>query len=153
MNTDRMAEENKPTAAEAQAQLRYLQSIYSQQYELLENEIATFTMAMGSLHKNLETLENKDRLSNSKILVSGEGGAYIEASVKSLDKALVYIGAGYLVEKSIEDAKAYLKGNGSKQEETVKKLISERQKLEKEMMDVSYKLSILDQGQAPGATR
>ena len=79
-----MAQENKPTAAEAQAQLRYLQNVYSQQYELIENEIATFAMAMGAIQKNMDMLESKERLSNSTILISGEGGAYIEASIKSV---------------------------------------------------------------------
>lgn len=144
-----MAQENKPTAAEVQAQLRYLQSVYSQQYELLENEIATFTIAMGSVQKNLETLESRERLSNSTILISGEGGAYIEAGIKSLEKALVYVGAGYLVEKKVDEAKEYLKGNSKKQEETIRKLNAERQKIEKELMDISYRLSSLEQG-SPG---
>jgi prefoldin alpha subunit len=139
-----MAQENQQTIAEAQAQLRYLQGLYSQQYQLLDNEIASFSLAMATLSRNIEMLENKDRLANSTILINGEGGAYIEASIKSLNKVLVYIGAGYLVEKGTEDAKDYLKGNSKKQEDTLKKLVSDKQKIEKELVDISYKLSALE---------
>lgn len=136
-----MSNESGASEAEAQAQLRYLQSVYSQQYELLQNEIATFTMALGSTQKNADLLENRDKISNSTILISGEGGAYIEASIKSIDRAIVYVGAGYLVEKSAEEAMEYLKTNAAKQEETMKRLVADRQRIEKELMDISFKLS------------
>jgi len=143
-----MAQDSNPSAAEAQAQLRYLQSVYSQQYELIENEIATFTIAMGAVQRNLEILESKDKLANSTILINGDGGAYIEASIKSVNKALVYVGAGYLVEKDAEAAMEFLKGNGKKQEDAIKKLISEKEKIEKELVDISYKLSALSPEQS-----
>lgn len=144
-----MAQQNQPSLEEAQAQLRYLQELYSQQYQLLENEIASFSMAIGTLNRNIELLENKDRLANSAILINAEGGAYIEASIKSMDRVMVYIGAGYLVEKGIEDAKLYLKGNSKKQEETFKKLAADKQKIEKELVDISYKLSTLGAPASP----
>lgn len=144
---------NQMSVAEAQAQLRYLQSVYSQQYELIENEIATFGIAMGAVQRNLDMLENKDRLSNSTVLINGEGGAYIEANIKSLSKVMVYIGAGYLVEKNVEEAETYLKSNSKKQEETMKKLLEDKQRVEKELVNISYKLSALEQGAGPTSVR
>lgn len=141
-----MAQERRGSVAEAQAQLRYLQNVYSQQYELLENEIAAFTLAMGSVQKNIDILEGKGRLENSSILINGDGGVYIEASIKSISKVLVYIGAGYLIEKNAEEAKELLQTNSKKQEEAFRKLVSDRQRVEKELVDISYKLSALEQG-------
>lgn len=140
-----MADDSK-TLAEAQAQLRYLQNVYSQQYELLENEIATFSLGMSSVQRNLDILDNKGTFANSNILINAEGGAYIEGSIKEIKKVIVYAGAGYLVEKNVEDAKEMMKETQKKQEETIKKLVGERQKLQNELMDISYKLSALEQG-------
>lgn len=141
-----MAQDDRNAAAEAQAQLRYLQNIYSQQYEVIENEIATFGIAMGSVQRNIDLLEKKAKIENSNILINGEGGTYIEASIKSINKLIVYVGAGYLVEKGAEEAKDFLKGNEKKQEEALKRLIGDKQKIEKELVDISYKLSLLEQG-------
>jgi len=140
-----MAQDKQPTPAEAQAELRYLQNVYSQQYQLIQNEINSFAVAMDSIQRNMELLKNKGRIANSTILVSGEGGAYIEASIKSVNKALVYVGAGYLVEKKAEEAEEYLSGNSKKQEELLKKLLTDKQKIEKELVDISYRLSALEQ--------
>jgi prefoldin alpha subunit len=141
-----MAQNNQNAVLEAQAQLRYLQNVYSQQYELLENEIATFTLAMASTQRNVDMLGSKARLENSNILINGETGVYLEAHIKKVDKAVIYVGAGYLVEKSLADAEEYLKTNVKKQEETFRKLVNERQKIEKELVDISYKLAAIDQG-------
>jgi prefoldin alpha subunit len=140
--------ESAPTnkeAEEAVAQLRYLQNIYSQQYEFLENEIATYSLALNSMRRNSELIENTSRLSNSKILVNGEAGMYFEAGVGIMEKVIAYVGAGYLVEKSLEEAKEFAKSNERRSEEGLRKLISDKQKVEKELMDISYKLSSVRQ--------
>lgn len=142
-----MAQQNQPTAAEMQAQLRYLQNVYSQQYELLDNEIATFAMAISSVEKSLSTLENKERLSNSTVLINGEGGIYLEAGIKSLEKVLVYVGAGYVVEKDTSGAIEYLKENARQQGEAMRKLSADKQKISGELVDISYKLAALEQSQ------
>lgn len=126
---------------EAYNQLKYLQSIYSQQYEILENEIATFTLSINSIQRNMQLLENANRLEGAKILINGEGGTYIEAGINSVKKVITYIGAGYLVEKDVEDAKSFLIGNEKKQEESLKRLAAERQKIEKELVEIALKLS------------
>jgi prefoldin alpha subunit len=144
-----MQDDNK-SLADAQAQLRYLQNVYSQQFELLENEIATFSLAMNSVQRNLELLHNKNRLEKSKALINGDGGLYIEASISPLERVIMYVGAGYLVEKSPEEAKEFLQSNAKKQEEAAKKLTAERQKIEKQLFDIAYQLSILEQQEARG---
>lgn len=141
-----MAQEGKPNSREEEiAQLRYMQTVYSQQYEIIMAELDTFAAAIGSLQRSIEALNNADRLSNSKTLLNLEGGAYVEASIGSLDRILLYVGGGYLVEKNAAEAVAYLKSTLEKQESSMKKLSSEKQKLESAALDVSYRLNLLTQ--------
>ncbi len=141
-----MQGDSKASADEVLAQLRYLQTIYTQQYDVLANEMATFSLALGALQRNIEMLEKKAVLENSNVLMSGEGGAYIKAKIEKMEKALVYVGGGYLVEKDTEEAKQFLKDNYKKQEDTLKKLSTERTRIEKELVDIAYKLSVLEHG-------
>ena len=136
---------NQASVAEAQAQLQYLYNVYTQQHGLLENEIAALTMTSAAIARNIETLENKERLSGSKILIDGEGGAYLTATMDPIDKALVYIGAGYLLEKDAPQALDYLKANSKKQDEIIKKLNADKQRIEKELVSVTYNLSQMEQ--------
>ncbi len=122
-------------------QLRYLQSLYTQQYEVLENEIATYSFTIAAVERNINILEDSGRIEGSNVLLSGEGGTYIEASVKSMQKVITYVGAGYLVEKDVAEAKAFLDANKKRQEEDFRKLIAEKQRLESELIDLSYALS------------
>ena len=123
-------------------QLRYLQELYTQRYEVLESEIATYSMAINAVERNIQTLEGTAQLENTSILV-GESGMYLNAAVKKIEKIITYIGAGYLVEKSVDEAKDFMKVNSDKHKEGMKKLTAEKQKIEKELVSISYKLSEL----------
>lgn len=139
-------------ANEIMMQLRYLQSLYSQQYENLENNIATYTMANMSLQKNIDLLEKSKSVEGSTALVSGEGGAYIYAKVQKVSTVLTYVGAGYLIDNPPDKALSFLKENSKRGEETLSRLSAEKQKIEKELIDIQYKIGLLQyqqQGQQP----
>lgn len=140
-------EGNDQDAEQAVAQLRYLQNIYSQQYEMIESEIATYSLALSAINKNIDMLEDPDKINNKEMLLNGEGGTYIVAKIKPVEQVITYVGAGYLVEKSLEDAKAFLNDNRKKQEENLRRLSEERLKIEKELVSISYKLSAYNQQQ------
>lgn len=141
---------NQASVAEAQAQLQYLYNLYTQQHSMLENEIGTLTLTTAAINRNIEMLESKERLSGSKILVNGEGGAYLSATLDPMDKVLVYVGAGYMLEKNTEQAREYLKSARAKQEEAIRKLSADRQRVGKEIVSVSYNLSQLQAEQSRG---
>ena len=54
------------------------------------------------------------------MLLSVEGGSYIEASIRAIEKVITYVGAGYLVEKDVEGAKAYIGRNVESSEDADK---------------------------------
>ncbi len=133
-------------------QLRYLQDLYGQQYENLENNIATYNLANSSLQRNIEMLEKSKSMEGSNIMIGGEGGAYMSAKVGKADKVMTYVGGGYMVDKSLEDALKFLRENGKRGEAMLSKLLAEKQQIERELLDLQYKMNTLQyQQQAAGA--
>lgn len=141
-----MATEPK-SAQEDMQRLLYLQSLYSKEYEAVMNEIANLSMTQATLARNIELLEHKDRLDNSRILISGGGGTYIDANIKGIDRVLAYVGAGYLVEKDVEGAKKLIKENSDAGNEALKRLNEDRRKLEKEITNIQFAIESMQQGQ------
>ena len=132
-------------------QLRYLQSLYGQQYENLENNIATYNLANSSLQRNIEMLERSKSMEGSNIMIGGEGGAYMSAKVGKADRIITYIGGGYMIEKSVEDALKFLRENEKRGIEMLSKLQAEKKQVEKELLDVQYKMNSLQYQQQAAA--
>ncbi len=122
-------------------QLKYMQNVYAEQYELLGNEVTTLSMAINTVRKDVDLIENMDKVVNSEVLFNSQGNIYMTANVGKVSSVVVYVGANYLIEKNLDEAKGFLKENLEKQEAGLRKLVSERQKIEKELFDISYKLS------------
>jgi len=136
-------QQKTPDANEVMMQLRYLQNLYSQQYESLDGSIANYTMTNTSLDRNIEILEKSKSVENSNIIIAGEGGAYIPAKLGKVDKIMTYVGGGYLIETNVEKALEFLKANRAKGEEVLTKLVAEKRKVEKDLLDIQYKLNAL----------
>ncbi|MDE1767736.1 MAG: prefoldin subunit alpha [Candidatus Micrarchaeota archaeon] len=139
--------DNQYDAQEIMMQLRYLQEVYSRQYEAIEDQIASYTVANAALQRNLDLLNSLDEIGNSAIVIGGEGGAYVPAKLGKADKAMTYIGGGYLVEKDIPDAADFLRSNQKKSEEFLHRLLADKQKIEGELMDIAFKMNALSQQQ------
>ena len=143
-----MASQGKPNTEEnAYAQLRYMQNMYSQQYQLLEEQMATYSLSLDSLRKGVQFLAAAKPSSKSKTLLNIGGGAYVEASLPEIKSILVYVGSGYLMEKSVTESKEFVEGNLKKQEEILSKLDAQRKKLQGELINISYKLESMQQQQ------
>lgn len=136
-----------PTSAQSQdeviEQLRYLQGLYSQQYENLQNSIASYSMSATALQRNIELLERYGTVQNSRIMVSGEGGVYVPAKLEGADSVLTYVGGGYLVEQQPEEALGFMKENQKKGEQLLNRMLSEKKKVEGELIDIEYKLNAI----------
>lgn len=141
-----MAEEKSKREDEIN-RLFYLQSLYNQQYEALMSELTTLSVATAALERNLSLMEKKDEVKGANILVNGEGGTYFEANVKDIKKVITYVGAGYMVEKEVEQAKTFLKKSMEASRNTIGKLAQDKQKLEGEIMRIQYAIEAMQQGQ------
>ncbi len=128
---------------EAMAQLQYLNNVYTQRYEIISNQVDTYSLAHDAIARNLSIIEKIQSIEDSNVLINCEGGTYIEAKVGKVHRVMTYVGAGYAVEKSIEDAREFLDSNMKNGEMVINKLLAERQKVEKELLDISYKAAEL----------
>jgi prefoldin alpha subunit len=126
--------------------LVYMQNAYSQQYEAISGELTTFSMAQGALQRSLDLLKRKDEIRDASVLLSAEGGTYIEASIRGIEKAITYVGAGYLVEKDVESAKEYIGRSIASSEDAIGRLMEDRKKLGDELMRIQYAIEAMQQG-------
>jgi prefoldin alpha subunit len=99
------------------------------------------------MRKGVQFLNDSKQADKKKTLISIGGGAYVEALFPDIRSALVYVGAGYLVERSVAEAKAIVEDNKNKQEEMLKKLDAERRKLQSELISISYRIETMQQQQ------
>ena len=83
MSDGKVIKSDQSQLNEAISQLRYLQSVYSQQYELLENQISTYTMSIDTISKGVEVLKNKDSITSSNMLINAGPGLYFEGKMGS----------------------------------------------------------------------
>ncbi|MGC8587009.1 MAG: prefoldin subunit alpha [Candidatus Micrarchaeia archaeon] len=120
--------------------LRYLQSVYAQDYEGILDTLSNYTAISEAVSKNIEVLGKMDEIKDKKILMHLESGTYIETKITDSSKVLTYVGAGYLVEKSIADAKAFLEENAKRGNAFIEHLNSEKEKLEGVLLDIAYRL-------------
>ena len=88
--------------------LQYLQQLYQSQYTSIANDMNRSVEYLNELNGVQKTLENVPMVSGKDILVSLGGNAYITSKVKKLDSILVGVGAGYMVEKGVDDAKSFV---------------------------------------------
>lgn len=128
---------------EAMAQLQYLNNVYTQRYEILSDQIGNYSVAHDAIARNLIVVEKSQNLEDSNILVNCEGGTYLEAKVGKVHTVMTYVGAGYIVDKSIAEAKEFLTTNMKSGEAVINKLLAERQKVEKDLLDLSYRAAEL----------
>ncbi|MEM0201310.1 MAG: prefoldin subunit alpha [Candidatus Micrarchaeaceae archaeon] len=145
IQNDNMGKSKNSSAQEAINQLRYLQNVYSQQYELLENQISTYTISIDAILKGVEALEKITISEKNKTLINTGPGVYMEGEITNTKTTLTYVGAGYLIEKTISEAKEFIELNKKKQEEVLKKLLLEKSKLQNELIDIMYKLESIQQ--------
>lgn len=122
--------------------LSYLQEAYTQQYELLTNEISNYTLLQSMLEKNEELLEEAERVKGANMLVSS-GSLFFEAKAGSMEKVLISVGAGYVVEETIPEAKKIIEKKLEEINRIIKRLSEERRSVENELMKIGYSISAL----------
>ncbi|MDE1825872.1 MAG: prefoldin subunit alpha [Candidatus Micrarchaeota archaeon] len=126
-------------------QLKYLYDAYTRQYEAIVGEISNYLMISAAYERNLEALSKLDIVQNSNMLVSLEAGTFMQVDVKEVKGLITNVGAGYMVEKSTAEAKEFLSKNSAKIQESISALVMQRQKVEKEVLDLSFRINAAQQ--------
>ncbi len=141
---DGAMESSKDTEDES-AQLQYIHNLYLTQYSSILEDLERYSLLSESFSRSSETVEKIKSVENASILLGIDAGSFIEVKSGEIKSIITSVGAGYMVEKNIEDALAYIKANAEKSKELVAKLTREKEKLEREIVDIEYKIAELQQ--------
>lgn len=125
-------------------QLKYLYNAYTQEYQAVVNEMNNYLQVSASFDRNIEALEKVKNMENTHMLVGLEAGTFIEVSTKEIKNVITNVGAGYLVEKSVKDASEFVGKNSERVQMNINQLLSQKQRLEKEILDLSYKINEME---------
>jgi prefoldin alpha subunit len=101
-----------------------------QQRSYVEREVERMMLSMMDLNNSLTTIQN---MKDETGLVPIGGGAFIRAKLDP-DKVLVPIGAGYISEYGIEEAKAEIDKRIKMTEKAIQSLRGELKKMDDEFM-------------------
>ncbi|MEM0087084.1 MAG: prefoldin subunit alpha [Candidatus Micrarchaeaceae archaeon] len=125
-------------------ELRLMQQLYEENYRELSEIISNSVSTSNMMSANIDALAKISELKSSNILLNLGAGTYVEVKMTSNNKIMVYVGAGYIVEKSAEDAKKFLEENRSKTESFIKQISDERKQVENALLDISYRLGAIE---------
>ncbi|HUC38721.1 MAG TPA: prefoldin subunit alpha [Candidatus Acidoferrum sp.] len=123
--------------------LRYLQQLYQNQYTSIVNEMNRSMEYLNELNIAQKTIESTGELNGKGALIGLGAGMYITSSVKKINSILVGIGGGYVVEKSIDEAKQFTVARIERVTALFNRLVKSRNEVRNAAMDVSYRLDAL----------
>jgi prefoldin alpha subunit len=134
-----MAENDNEKAGELD-ELRYMQQVYQNQYTALSNAMNMHVQDLQMLSAVQRTLENNGMLKGKETLMHVGASVYMKAEVKDYGHAVVSVGGGYLVEKSVDEAKGFVSTMLAKKTEVVNGMSRSRKELQAALIEMSYKL-------------
>ena len=113
---------------------------YKQQLESIEVQLQYLQDALSDHQRakiTVEQLHNADE--NSEILIPVGGGTFVNGSLKNASNVLISIGAGLVVEKTVDEAVAKLDERMKKLQENHEKIIALAQKIQADAVELSQK--------------
>lgn len=125
-------------------QLKYLYNVYTQEYETVREEMNSYMMVSAAFARNMEALNKIKTMENTNMLVGLDAGTFLEVHSKGIKSVITNVGAGYLVEKNVDDAKTFVESNSQRLQGSIAQLMAQKQKLEKEILDLSYKIGEME---------
>jgi len=115
--------------------------------ENMSKEAEILQMSLNEHIRAVETLKAYARAGEGKdILIPVGAGAFIPARSTGAGTALISIGTGLTVEKTLDEAVSSLEGSAGEVELEERKLIQEMKNLEKQAQMLSQRVQMLSQG-------
>ncbi len=121
---------------------RYMIQIeqYKEQINNLEMQVNYIQSAVAEYNRAKITVENLEKLEKeTDMIVPIGGGAFLNAKPTNSSKVLVDIGAGYITEKSYDDAVKKIESRIEMLEQTQERVQSMMKQMEKEATEISQK--------------
>jgi prefoldin alpha subunit len=138
--------EQQVTKIGAMEELRYIQQLYQTQYMMVGQEVESRAAALRELEGARLTLENYDKVKGKKNVLPVGAGIFVNGAIGESSTVLMEIGAGYMLERTIDEAKAAVAKKLDKETEAIKHLQKSRRELEAALVEVSYRIESLSYG-------
>ncbi len=128
---------------EKQAELRRLTS----EIELIQSQINThnqnlelLTLSLNETRQTLETLEEiKGVAPGTELLIPVGSGSFVRSSITENDRVIIGIGAGFSMEKNIDEAKAIVDKRADQLDSAIKQTTERVQELSKRLEELTPK--------------
>lgn len=121
-------------------ELSYARQVYQNQYAMVTNSVQMAMHELQELDAALRTLESADMLKGKEALLGVGAGVYVRSVPSDPSVVLVAVGGSYVMEKSVDDAKAFVSSQKSAKTEILNKLAKSKRDLEAALIDIDYKI-------------
>ncbi|MCL5430126.1 MAG: prefoldin subunit alpha [Candidatus Marsarchaeota archaeon] len=138
-----MAENEYISSAKSIDELRYLQQLYQNQYMSIAQEVSNRLDVLKDFGNSQVALEHMDTMGGKQTLMHIGGGAYLSSKINESGKIIMNVGAGYLVEKNVPDAKAYIAKILDKETQYINRLNKNKKEIENALIEISYRVEEL----------
>ncbi|BAA29615.1 151aa long hypothetical protein [Pyrococcus horikoshii OT3] len=141
----RMAQNNKELE-----KLAYEYQVLQAQAQILAQNLELLNLAKAEVQTVRETLENLKKIEEEKpeILVPIGAGSFLKGVIVDKNNAIVSVGSGYAVERSIDEAISFLEKRLKEYDEAIKKTQGALAELEKRIGEVARKAQEVQQKQS-----
>jgi prefoldin alpha subunit len=121
-------------------ELRYMSQVYQGQYDTIVREINAKIAQVKELNGAQQALERMEVIGGSKALTPVGYDVYLDSSVARSDRVVVGVGAGYLVEKGVDEAKQYVAMAVEKETKAISNMTRAKKEVEAALIEIMYKL-------------
>ena len=124
-------------------ELRYFQQLYQNQYMEVAREISDAISLLQTIETVQHTLENTEEIGDKNAMIPVGPSTYFSGKITDAKTVVMGVGAGYLIEKDINSAKAYMSKMMEKETQHIGRLNKSKKELEGALMEISYKVEEL----------
>ena len=124
--------------------LSYMQQLYQNQYSTIVSEINRDIQYLNELGALKKTLEGVELVMGRDVLVNLGANAYMNSRAEKLDSVLIDIGAGYVVEKSVDDATLFVDARVERSTKMFNSLVKSRNELRDAIVEVARRIDTLN---------
>ncbi|DAC72435.1 MAG TPA: prefoldin subunit alpha [Thermoplasmata archaeon] len=111
---------------------------YKQQLESIDMQLQYLQSTLADYQRAKMTVEELHGASeNSDLLIPVGGGTFVNASLKSSSNVLIGVGAGVVIEKTIDEAVLKLEERMKRIQENLEKMVSLGQKIQSDAEELS----------------
>lgn len=130
--------------------LAYEYQLLQAQAQLLAQNLELLTMGRNEFQAVKETLEELKKIDDEKpeILVPIGAGSFLKGLIVDKENAIVSIGAGYAVQKSLDEAVEYLEARIKEYDEAIAKTQSSLKQLEGKLQELAAEAQKIQQEEA-----